>query len=482
VEFDAVVVGSGPNGLAAAIEVAQAGYSVGVLEARDTIGGGARSAELTLNGFIHDVCSAVHPLGFASPFFKTLPLAKYGLEWVQPQAGAAHPLDDGTAVILQKSIDSTAETLAGDARSYTRCFTPLAENADKLLPEILAPPIHMPRHPLLMLSFGLQAIQTAAGFARRLFSGPRARALFAGIAAHSNMPLNVRPTAAAGLLLGMLGHAGGWPLVKGGSQKLSQALAGHFESLGGRIFTGQRVKSLRDVPPSRAALFDVAPRELLAIAGDRFPASYRRQLENYKHGAGVFKVDWALSGPVPWRAQECLQAGTVHIGGTLEEIVDAEQAAVEGRHTDRPFILFAQQTLFDSTRAPAGKHTAWGYCHVPKGSTVDMTDRIESQIERFAPGFRDCIIGRHTMSPADFEAYNPNLIGGDISGGLLNIRQLFARPALRRLPYITPAAGLFICSSSTPPVGGVHGMCGYHAARAALSTILSGSGVSRSSR
>jgi phytoene dehydrogenase-like protein len=472
VEFEAVVVGSGPNGLAAAIEIARAGYSVCILEARDTIGGGARSAELTLNGFIHDVCSAIHPMAFASPFFKTMPLTKYGLEWIDPPAEVAHPFDDGTAVILYKSIDRTSAMLAGDAQSYAKCFGRLAENADRLLPEILAPPIHMPRHPFLMLGFGLQAIQTAAGFARKHFSGPRARALFGGIAAHSNMPLEVRLTAAAGLLLGMLGHTGGWPLVRGGSQKLSQSLAGYFESLGGRVFTGQRVKSLRDIPPSRTILFDVAPRGLLAIGAERFPSTYRRHLQNYKHGPGVFKVDWALSEPIPWKARECLQSATVHIGGTLEEMVAAEQATAEGGHPGRPFVLLAQQTLFDSTRAPAGKHTAWGYCHVPNGSTVDMTDRIECQIERFAPGFRDCIVGRHTMSTADFEAYNPNLIGGDISGGLLNLRQLFARPALRRLPYITPIPGVFICSSSTPPVGGVHGMCGYHAARAALSTVL----------
>jgi phytoene dehydrogenase-like protein len=471
VEFEAVVVGSGPNGLAAAIEVARAGHSVCVLEARDTIGGGARSAELTLSGFIHDVCSAIHPTGFASPFFKTLPLAKYGLEWIHPPAAVANPFDDGTAAILQKSIDRTAATLAGDAQSYARCFAPLAENADKLVPEILAPPIRIPRHPFLMLRFGLQGIQTATGFARRHFKGREAQALFAGIAAHANMPLDVPLTAACGLLLGLTGHAGGWPLVRGGSQRLSQSLAQYFESLGGRIFTGQRVKSFRDVPPARAVFFDVSPRALIKIAGDRFPASYRYELEHFKHGPGVFKVDWALSSPVPWKARECLQAGTVHIGGTLEEIADAELAAAKGRHSERPFILFAQQSLFDSTRAPAGKHTAWGYCHVPNGSTVDMTDRIESQIERFAPGFRDCIIGRHTMSTADFETYNPNLIGGDISGGLLDLRQLVARPSLRRLPYITPAPGIFLCSSSTPPVGGVHGMCGYHAARAALSTL-----------
>jgi len=472
VEFEAVVVGSGPNGLAAAIEVARAGHSVCVLEAGSTLGGGARSAELTLSGFTHDICSAVHPTGFASPFFKTLPLSEHGVEWIHPPAALAHPFNDGTAAVLEKSLDRTGSTIAPDAQAYARLFAPLAESADSLIPDILAPLIRLPRHPLLMAEFGAKAIQPAATFARRHFKGPRARALFCGIAAHVNMPLSMALTAAVGLLLGMLGHAGGWPVVKGGSQALSNALAGYLKMSGGRVFTGQRVRSLRDIPPARAVFFDVAPRELLSIAGDRFPAGYRRQLEKYKHGAGVFKVDWALDEPVPWKAQECLRAGTVHIGASFEEIIEAEQAIGDGKHPERPFILFAQQTLFDHTRAPAGKHAAWAYCHVPNGSTVDMTDRIESQIERFAPGFRDCIIGRHTMSPADFQTYNPNLIGGDISGGLQNIRQVLARPSLRRLPYVTPAEGLFICSSSTPPGGGVHGMCGYHAARAALSTVL----------
>jgi phytoene dehydrogenase-like protein len=471
-EFEAVVVGSGPNGLAAAIEVARAGHSVCVFEAREQVGGGARSAELTLNGFVHDVCSAIHPLGFASPFFRTLPLAEHGLEWIHPPAALAHPLDDGTAAVLEKSILRTAARLGEDAQAYTKLFAPLAENEDKLLSEILAPPIHIPRYPFLMLNFGIHAIQAASSFAQRRFRGPRAQALFAGIAGHANMPLDASPTAAFGLLLGWLGHTGGWPFPKGGSQKLSDSLAAHLQVLGGRVFTGRRIRSFRDIPAARAVFFDVPPRELLSITGDRLPSSYRRTLEHFRHGPGVFKVDWALSQRVPWKAKECLRAGTLHIGGTLEEVVAAESEVAKGEHPERPFILFAQQTIFDQTRAPSGKHTGWAYCHVPNGSTFDMTDRIEAQIERFAPGVRDCIIGRHTMSTADFEAYNPNLIGGDIGGGLQTIRQVVARPSLRRLPYITPAPGLFICSSSTPPGAGVHGMCGFYAARAALDTVL----------
>lgn len=467
-----MVVGSGPNGLAAAIEVARAGHSVCILEAGNSIGGGTRSSALTLNGYVHDVCSAVHPLGVASPFFRTLPLAEYGLEWIHPPAALAHPFDDGTAAVLEKSIKETTATLGEDAQAYERCFSRLTANADRLMLDVLAPPLRAPRHPMLMLDFGLGSIQAADAFARKRFKETRTLALFAGLAAHANMPLNKRPTAAFGLLLGVLGHASGWPVVKGGSQKLADALAVYFRSLGGRIVTGQRVISFKDVPPARAVFFDLSPRQLLTIIGDRFNGTYQQQLKNFRHGPGVFKVDWALSAHVPWKAKDCLRAATVHLGGTLEEITAAESAPAEGIHSKRPFVLLAQPSLFDASRAPAGKHTLWGYCHVPSGSNYDMTERIEAQIERFAPGFRDCIIGRHTMSAEDFEAYNPNLVGGDISGGMQTLRQIFARPAPRRVPYITPAPGLFICSSSTPPGGGVHGMCGYHAARAALSTVF----------
>jgi phytoene dehydrogenase-like protein len=471
-EFDAVIVGSGPNGLSAAIEIARAGHSVCVIEAAETVGGGARSAELTLPGFTHDICSAIHPLGFASPMFRSLPLVNHGLEWVHPPAALAHPFDEGTAAILERSIEQTCSTLAPDGPAYLKFFAPFVRDSEKLVPEILAPPAHLPKHPVLLGRFAWSAIQSAQSFARRHFKGFRARALFAGIAGHANMPLDARPTAAFGLVLGILGHAVGWPLPKGGSQQLSNALSSCLTSLGGQIVTFRHVKSLRELPPARVRLLDLTPRQVLKLAGSQFPAAYRYELEKYRHGPGVFKVDWALSAPIPWKAQRCSQAGTLHLGGSLEEMVAAEQTVARGRLPDRPFVILAQQSLFDNTRAPAGQHTAWAYCHVPNGSKIDMTERIEDQVERFAPGFRDCVLQRHTMSTADFESYNPNYVGGDISGGLQNPWQIVARPALRLSPYTTPVKGLFICSSSTPPGGGVHGMCGYHAARAALATVL----------
>jgi phytoene dehydrogenase-like protein len=470
-EFDAVIVGAGPNGLAAAIEIARAGHSVCVLESRETIGGGARTAELTLPGFLHDVCSAVHPLGIASPFFKTLPLAEHGLKWVHPPACLAHPFDEVPAAILRRSIRDTCATLERDALAYEKLFSPLVRNAEKLLPEILGPPLHLPRHPFVLMRFGIHAIRSAQGFADRQFQGNRARGLFAGIAAHSNMPLDASPTAAFGLLLGLLAHVGGWPIVKGGSQKLSDALASYLTSLKGRIVTGTHVKSLREVPESRALIFDLTPRQILKLAFDKLPPRYRWELQKYQYGPGVFKVDWALSSPIPWKAPECLQAATVHIGASAEEIIEGESIVAKGRCPERPFVLLAQQSLFDETRAPQGQHTAWAYCHVPSNSKIDMTDRIESQVERFAPGFRDCILARHIMTATELESYNPNYIGGDITGGLQNLLQVIGRPSLRVTPYSMPVKGWFICSSSTPPGGGVHGMCGYHAARAALSTI-----------
>jgi phytoene dehydrogenase-like protein len=467
-DFDAVVVGSGPNGLAAAIELARSGWSVCIFEARDTIGGGARSAELTQPGFVHDVCSAIHPLAFASPFFKSLPLSKHGLEWINPPAAVAHPLDDGTAAVLELSLERTAAGLGRDAQAYTKVFGPLVRDATDLVPEILAPPLHVPRHPWMLMGFGLKAVQSARKFSERHFKEKQARALFAGIAAHSNMPLDLPPTAAAGLLLGMLGHAGGWPLPKGGAQKISDALASYFTSLKGRIVTGKLISSPRELPPSRVILADISPQQLLRFAGDEFPPSYRWELQKYQYGPGVFKVDWALNSPIPWRAKECNRAGTLHLGGTMEEIAAGEQAVAQGRCPEEPFILLAQQSLFDQSRVPAGKQSAWAYCHVPRGSKIDMTERIESQVERFAPGFRDCILSRHSKNPAEFETYNPNYVGGDISGGVLNLLQIVVRPSLRVSPYCTPIKNLFICSASTPPVGGVHGMCGYHAARAVL--------------
>jgi phytoene dehydrogenase-like protein len=463
--YDAIVIGSGPNGLAAAVTLAQAGRSVLVREAQDTIGGGVRSAELTLPGFTHDVCSAIHPLGAGSPFFRTLPLREHGLEWIEPPAAAAHPLDDGSAVVVERSIDSTATALRPDREAYRRLMGPLAAAWDDLAAAFLGP-VHLPSRPLRVAGFGLRAIRSASGFASSTFRGERARAAFAGMAAHSILPLEKPATAAFGLVLNILAHVVGWPFPKGGSRRIAEALASYLRSLGGEIITGAPVTSLRDLPPSHAILCDVTPRQLLAIAGDRLSPEYRRQLERYRYGMGVFKMDWALSGPIPWRAAACARAATVHVGGTMAEIAESERAPWNGSHAERPFLIVAQQSLFDSTRAPAGKHTAWAYCHVPNGSAVDMTERIESQIERFAPGFRDCILARSVMPPAALERHNANLVGGDVNGGVQDLQQLFLRPTWRL--YSTSSRGLYICSASTPPGGGVHGMCGYHAARRAL--------------
>ena len=464
---DAIVVGAGPNGLAAAIELARAGLSVTLVEGEEEIGGGVRSAPLTLPGFVHDVCSAVYPLGVASPFFATLPLAGHGLEWIHPPAPLAHPLDDGTAVQLERSFSATASSLGEDGEAWRRLLLPLAEGWPQLASDILAPP-HLPRHPLLLARFARHALRSAQGLAEARFRGPRARALLAGLAAHSFLPLDRPATAAIGLVLGLLGHAVGWPIPRGGAGSLSAALAEHFQFLGGRIETGTAVRALDQLPAARTILLDVTPRQLLAIAGDRLGPRYRRRLEEYRYGPGVFKIDWALAGPIPWRAPECALAGTVHLGGTLEEIAEGEQEVWRGRHPERPFVLLTQPSLFDPSRAPAGSHTGWAYCHVPNGSTTDMTEAIERQVERFAPGFRDLILARHTRTAAGYELYNPNCIGGDINGGVQDLRQIFARPVPGLSPYATDREGLFLCSSSTPPGGGVHGMCGFNAARAAL--------------
>jgi phytoene dehydrogenase-like protein len=461
------VVGSGPNGLAAAVELARHGLAVLVVEANETIGGGCRSAPLTLPGFVHDTCSAIHPMAVASPYLRTLPLHKHGLEWIHPPTPLAHPLDDGTAAVLERSVETTAAGLGEDGRAYRRLMGPLAASADALLGDLMGP-FGVPRHPFKAMRFGLRAVRSAAGVARAWFRGEPARALFAGLAAHSMLPLDTPPSAAVALMLGLAGHAHGWPLSRGGSQRIADALAGHLRELGGEVVTGWRVESVAELPPARAVLLDVTPRQVLQLAGERLPPRYRRQLEHYRYGPGVFKLDYALSGPIPWRAAVCARAGTVHVGGTLEEITASERDAWEGRPAERPFVLVAQQSLFDPTRAPTGQHTAWAYCHVPHGSTFDMTQRIEAQLERFAPGFRDRILARQVTTPADLERGNANYVGGDIGGGVLNFRQLFTRPAVRLDPYSTPAEGLFICSASTPPGGGVHGMCGYHAARSAL--------------
>ncbi|HEX4325064.1 MAG TPA: NAD(P)/FAD-dependent oxidoreductase [Gaiellaceae bacterium] len=466
-DFDAIVVGSGPNGLAAAIELAQAGLSVRVLEAADTVGGGARSAELTLPGFVHDVCSAIHPLGVASPFFRTLPLTEHGVEWIEPPAALAHPFDDGTAALLERSPEAAAAGLGEDDDRWRRLFAPLVADAEPLLEDLLAP-LHLPAHPLAVARFSARAAPPATVLARFSFHGPKARGVFAGLAAHSMLRLDRPPSAAFGLVLGLLAHAVGWPFPRGGSQCLSDALASYLRSLGGEIETGRRVESLAELGEAQLVLLDVTPSGLLALAGDRLPSLYRRLLGRYRYGPGVFKLDWALDGPIPWQAQECARAATVHLGGTLEEIAASEAAPWRGEIAERPYVLLAQQSLFDPTRAPTGRHTAWAYCHVPNGSTVDMTERIEAQVERFAPGFRDRILARSARGPAQMESYNPNYVGGDINAGAATLSQLFTRPVARVSPYTTPLPGVFLCSASTPPGGGVHGMCGYHAARAAL--------------
>jgi phytoene dehydrogenase-like protein len=464
---DAIVVGSGPNGLAAAITLAEAGRRVLVLEAAETIGGGCRSAELTLPGFVHDVCSAVHPLVAGSPFFRSLRLAELGVELVQPAAAAAHPLDDGTAVMLERSVAAPAAGLGPDAAAYRRLMEPLARDAEPLMAGILGPPLRPPRHPVALARFAPHGLRSAVGLSRR-FSGERAPALIAGMAAHSFQPLDAPLTGGLGLVLALLGHAVGWPVVRGGSGRVVDAMAAHLGALGGQVQTGRRVTSLDELPPAKTVLLGVTPRQLLRIAESRLPPRYRRTLARYRYGPGAFKVDWALDGPIPWSAPDCLRAATVHLGGTMGEIAAGERAVVGGGHPERPYVLLAQQTIADPSRAPEGRHTAWAYCHVPSGSPVDMTERIERQVERFAPGFRDRILARATRGPAQMERDNPNQIGGDITGGVQDLRQILARPVARLDPYSTPAPGLYICSSSTPPGGGVHGMCGHLAARSAL--------------
>ncbi len=464
--YDAIIVGSGPNGLAAAVTLARQGLKVLILEARDTVGGGTRSAELTLPGFVHDVCSAVHPLGMASPFFRSVPLQELGLEWIQPDLPVAHPLGDH-AVALCRDLDQTAEELGADGKAYRRLMKPLVANWERVLHEFLGP-LRLPQHPLVMARFGMRALFPAAALARLIFRTPEARALFSGAAAHAVIPLEKPATAAFGLMLMMLGHAVGWPIPRGGSQQIADRLAGYLRSLGGEIETGHEVRSLAELPPARAVLMDVSPRQLVNIAGDQLPAGYRRRLERYRYGPGIFKVDYALREPIPWTAEACRRAGTVHVGGALEEISLSEQLIWKGRVSDKPYVIVVQQSLFDDTRAPAGKHTMWAYCHVPHGSGIDMSAAIEAQIERFAPGFRDTIIGGCTHCAQDYERYNPNYVGGDINSGVQDLGQLFTRPVPRLNPYTTPLKRLFICSSSTPPGGGVHGMCGYFAAQAAL--------------
>ena len=473
-ERDAVVVGSGPNGLAAAIALARAGRSVTVLEANDTIGGGARSAELTLPGFTHDVCSAIHPLGRASPIFAALPLAAHGLDWIEPPIAIGHPLDDGSAALVRRDLETTAAGLGKDGRAYVRFIGPIARDWDVIVRELLGPirigaPI---RHPIAVPRFGLQALQPATWLARR-FRTARARALVAGVAAHSMLPIEQPVTGAFAISLLASAHAVGWPIPRGGSQHIADALAAHLTAdLGGEIVTGRRVESMDDLPRHRAVLFDLTPRQLLAIAGPRLRGAYAWQLRRYRYGPGTFKLDLAMDGPIPWRNPDLNQAGTVHLGGSADEIAEAQRVVARGKVSRRPFVILAQPSRFDPSRAPDGRHTVWAYCHLPSGSTADMTDAILAQVERFAPGFRERVLALHAMGPASIEAHDANHVGGDINGGLQDLWQLFTRPAWRIDPYSTPDPGIFICSSSTPPGGGVHGLCGAHAAASALRRAL----------
>jgi phytoene dehydrogenase-like protein len=465
--YDAIIIGSGPNGLAAAIELARNGRSVLVREAAPTIGGSCRSAELTLPGFTHDICATVAALVISSPMMRTLPLERLGVQLIEPPAAFAHPLDDGTAAVLERSIDATGKTLGSDAAAWSALMRPLSDQWQQLAPMLLAPP-RWPAHPALLARFGLLAIRSASSLALSRFNGPHARALFAGAAAHAILPLDWFATASFGLVLTASAHADGWPIVRGGMQCLSDAMANHLCSLGGEILTDAPVTSLNDLPPSRSIVCDVTPRQLIQLAGERLPSAYRTKLERFRYGPGVFKIDWALSAPIPWKAAVCSRAGTVHLGGTFEEIAESEKAPWKNEHSKTPYVLLVQPSLFDPSRAPQGRHTAWAYCHVPNGSNVDMTQAIECQVERFAPGFGDIVLARNTMNCSEMERRNPNLVGGDITGGAQMLSQIFARPTASLNPYRTPVPGLYLCSASTPPGGGVHGMCGYNAAKVVL--------------
>ena len=469
--YDAVVVGSGPNGLSAAIELARNRRSVLVVEASEEIGGGARTKELTLDGFRHDVCSAVHPLGASSPFFRSLPLEDYGLTWEQPAVLAAHPLTDGDAAALFREVSHTAESLAIDGSVYERRVGELVARWPGIARGALGPGLRIPHHPQDLARFGLIAARSASWFAGR-FEGVPARALVAGMAAHANVPLDRPFTAGVGLMLMLAGHRAGWPFARGGSSSIVSALAAHLTAIGGEIETGRHVRTLADLPNARAIVFATSAWTMAEVCGDALPSRYLRSIANFRPGPGVFKVDWALSDPIPWRAAVCTEAGTVHVGGSFEEIAASEEAVDRGTVSERPFVLVAQPTVVDPTRAPAGRHIAWAYCHVPNGSSADMTTRIENQMERYAPGFRDAVIERHTMSPADFERHNASYLGGDISAGAMSARQMLARPAWRIDPHRTSNRSIYLGSSSTPPGPGVHGMCGYHAARSALRHAL----------
>jgi phytoene dehydrogenase-like protein len=465
---DAVVVGSGPNGLSAAIVLARAGCKVVVFEANPAIGGGARSAELTLPGFTHDVCSAVHPFAIASPFWNTLPLASHGLEWIEPSVMVGHPFDDGSAAIIERSLEATCAALGRDGDAYKKILGAVVRDWAVISRAVLGP-VAIPRHPLTLAKFGRHALRSIDGLTASAFKEERTKALLSGIAAHGMLPLDRALTAGIGLTLGALGHIVGWPIPRGGAQKITDALVAHLQSLGGEVVAGTRVTDVDRLPPAKIVMCDLSPKPLLQIAGHRFPAAYRHTLERYRYGMGVFKVDWALAEPIPWTSADCRRAGTLHLGGTSKEIAAAERATWDGHIPDRPFVLLSQPTIFDPSRAPAGRHVAWGYCHVPHASNADMLDRIERQIERFAPGFRDRVLARAVTTPAQLEAGNANLVGGDIGAGVMDLAQFFTRPTWRN--YETPVKGLYICSASTPPGVGVHGMCGYHAAHTALRSM-----------
>jgi phytoene dehydrogenase-like protein len=471
VDFDMVVVGSGPNGLSAAITLQKSGLKILLIEGSSTVGGNLRSAELTLPGFTHDIGSAIHPMAAASPFFASLPLKEFGLEYIFPEYPAAHPFDDGTAALLESSLDKTANALDHDEASYYKLFSRLVTEWPLIVSDVLGP-LRIPRHPMAMTNFGMKALLPANTLCRKYFQDEKAKGLFAGMAAHGLLPFSNIASSAAGLVLMIQGHLKGWPIIKGGSQKLADALAAYFVSIGGQIQTGFRIEKLNDLPKARAVVLDMSPKQILRIAGNTFSSSYRNQLEKYRYGMGVYKIDWALDAPIPFTSDSCLNAGTLHLGNSYAEIASNEQLTAEGQHPEKPFVLLAQQSIFDPTRAPAGKHTAWAYCHVPNGSVRDMRTAIENQVERFAPGFRERILATHTMDTKAIEEYNPNNVGGTINGGEQDIRQLFTRPALRFSPYRTSAKGIYLCSASTPPGGGVHGMCGYQAAKRVLKDIF----------
>ncbi|QRR02123.1 phytoene desaturase family protein [Dyadobacter sandarakinus] len=469
-KFDAVVVGSGPNGLAAGITMQRAGLSVLIVEGKETIGGGMRSLELTLPGFVHDVCSAIHPFVQLSPFFRSLPLQDFGLKMIRPGLSAAHPFEHGGAAVLDGTVAATAARLGRDADRYTALMQPVVDMLPGLLPQLLGP-FSLKGNLADLLRFGLKALPSALSAGEK-FVTAEARGLWAGMAAHAMQPLQNVATSAFALMLMATAHLGGWPVAAGGSQSIADAMAAYFKSLGGTIETGHMVTDLRELPSANVVLLDVTPRQLLSLAGDRLGSFYRSRLQRYRYGMGTFKIDWALEAPAPFEAQECRRAGTVHLGNTLEEIAQYEKSAFRGQEADKPFVLYTQSSVFDPSRTPDARHTAWAYCHVPHGSTRDMTTAIESQVERFAPGFRDLIIDRHTMNTAALEQYNPNYIGGDINGGLQDIFQLYTRPLMQFSPYRTSAPDIFLCSSATPPGGGVHGMCGYHAAKQALKDVF----------